>query len=246
MIFFDINKFPTDKGKGIIIFPISMSRISNSQNAKSCFKYVQEFTKSKILKSGIGLNIIYGDYLYFDSDEKANILKNKFCTLIVSHKLNFLKLITKDIVNKYIPEAFSFSTWNQMYLECKVFYDYFARCKKIYEKDKLFQKYILDDLKSIGKTKLTENQLNFFLEENLMNYLIVKGKVRLVNEYINDKQKWVLWTYPGKPYKAQIYLFQKNFFKLKNPDNIYENAYYDLESKKLYKFNNVDLDTIKL
>jgi len=39
---------------------------------------------------------------------------------------------------------------------------------------------------------------------------------------------------------------QKNFFKLKNPENIYENCFYDLKGKKLYDYDNVDLKTIKI
>ena len=43
-----------------------------------------------------------------------------------------------------------------------------------------------------------------------------------------------------------LYLFQQNFFKLNNPTNDYQAAFYDLEEKKLYDFNRVDLETIDL
>ena len=70
--FYDINKFPAEEG--ILVFPISISKISNSQSAKKCFDYVKHFTFSKggkIIKPIVGLNVIYGDYLYFYSNEKA-------------------------------------------------------------------------------------------------------------------------------------------------------------------------------
>ena len=69
---FDINKLPAEEG--ILLFPISMSKISNSQSAKECFKYANYFIK-KIIKPAIGVNLVYGDYLYFNSNEKANKLK---------------------------------------------------------------------------------------------------------------------------------------------------------------------------
>ncbi len=240
--FFDINKLPAEEG--ILVFPISMSAITLSQNAKRYWECVRHFSPDKIIKPLVGLNFIYGDFLYLNSDEKASSLKNKFMQLITSHKNEFLKIIRKHPF--YIEKAFSFSTWNQMYLESKDFTNLFGQLKKIYAKDKKFQQYIQDDLKSIGKKKLDSNQLNFFLEEILMSHLIVKGRVVLHNEYVQHHQKWVLYCYPGKPLKSQIYLFQKNFFKFHNQDNAYENAYYDLKAKLLYDFNRVNLETIRL
>ena len=79
-----------------------------------------------------------------------------------------------------------------------------------------------------------------------MFYLVSKGKVRLNNEYVQDKQKWILWCYPGKPLLSEIYLFQKNFFKLSNPENVYENSYYDLIDNKLYDYTKIDLEDFEV
>jgi len=76
-----------------------------------------------------------------------------------------------------------------------------------------------------------------------MHYLLVKGMARLRNDYVRDEQEWILWCYPGRPYKSQIYLFQQNFFNLDNPKNPYQNAYYDLERKLLYKLDEIDIDS---
>jgi len=242
--FFDINKLPAEEG--ILVFPISMSKISNAQDAKHCLEHLEHFTAAKgnkIMKPLIGLNFVYSDYLYFHSDEKGSALRNKFFPLSVSHKNNFLKLLKRN--PWYIEKAFSFLTWNQILLESRDFVTYFGNLKKIYRKDKKFQQYMLDDLKMQGKIKLDENQLNFFLEETLLFYLIAKGKIKLYNEFIQGHEKWILYCYPGPPLKSQIYLFQKNFFKFKNPKNKFENAYYDLSKNKLYEFDRVDLDTIE-
>ncbi|HLD15281.1 MAG TPA: hypothetical protein VJB94_01750 [Candidatus Nanoarchaeia archaeon] len=239
--FFDINKLPPEDG--ILVFPISMSRISNAQNAKKCWEYVKIFSPEKIIKPLVGLNFIYGDYLYFNSEERASKLKNRFTTLILSHKNEFTNIISKN--QFYILKAFSFITWGQTLLECKDFTNYIGQLNKLYKKDKRFRRYIKEDLLSIRKTKLDKNQLNFFLEEALVFYLIIKGKIELKNEYIQGHQKWVLWCYPGKPLKSQIYLVQKNFLGLRNSKNAFEYCFYDLEERKLYDFRRVDLESLK-
>ncbi|MFB6246023.1 MAG: hypothetical protein ABEI74_00310 [Candidatus Pacearchaeota archaeon] len=91
-----------------------------------------------------------------------------------------------------------------------------------------------------------ENQLNFLLEETLMFYLIVKGQVNLRNDFIQGHEKWILWCYPGKPLKSQIYLTHKNLFGFENEKNKYENCFYDLEQKKLYDFDRVVLESLNL
>jgi hypothetical protein len=110
--FFDINKLPAKEG--IILFPISMSRISNAQIAIKCFNHLNHLAK-KIAKKETGLNVIYGDYLYFNSDEKASKLKDKFISLIVSHKYNFINILRKN--PWYIKKSISFTTWNQQILQ---------------------------------------------------------------------------------------------------------------------------------
>lgn len=240
--FFDINKLPAKEG--ILVFPISMSRISNAQSPKECWVHLKIFSPEKIIKPLVGLNFIYGDYLYLNSDEKAKDLKHKFMPLVLSHKHEFKKIITKNPY--YIEKAFSYTTWNQVLLETKDFINYLGQFKKIYNKDKRLQQYLKDDLKAAGKKKLDDNQLNFFLEESLLFYLIAKGQVTLRNEYTQGHEKWILWCYPGKPLKTQIYLFQKNFFELSNKKNVYENAFYDLEEKRLYDFSRIDLPSLNL
>lgn len=76
-----------------------------------------------------------------------------------------------------------------------------------------------------------------------MFYLLSKGKVGLPNEYIQGREKWILWCYPGKPLKGQVYVYQQDPLNLSNAKNIYENCAYDLEAKKLIDFTRIDLDT---
>jgi len=78
-------------------------------------------------------------------------------------------------------------------------------------------------------------------------YLGSYGKIDFPNDYIQGKEKWILWVYPGKAPKALIYLYQLNPFNLKNKENIYLNSpMYNPESKELYCFDNIDLETYSL
>lgn len=142
----------------------------------------------------------------------------------------------------YVPKAFSFLAWNQWLLNAEVnFTTYFGKLREIYDADSTFQRFLSEDAGSNGRD-LTDNQISFFLEEILLFYLTSKGVVRMPNTYVNGSEKWLLHCYPGKPLKSEAYLFQKNFFKLANPENAYENSFYDLEEKKLYDFLRMDLD----
>ena len=132
-----------------------------------------------------------------------------------------------------------------MILESKEFHNYFGILQEIYKKNKEFQKYVEEDIR-FQKRKPTKENILFVLEEILVMHLTSKGKINLFNEYIQNKEKWILWCYHGPPLKSEIYLSQKNPFKLKNPKNKYEDSCYDLDKKILYNFDNVDLETLNL
>ena len=235
----DVNRLP--KQPGLLIFYISPSKIGNIQNAKNCFDWMEHFTGEKNCKvtlKQMGLNFIYGDYLYLFSCEQANSLRDKLLGQISSHKYNFLKIFNK--APWYIDKGVSFTTWNQTILDTKEYNSFYGQLKKIYKKDKEFQQYVKEDSKEMGR-KLDQNQVNFILEEILLFYLIAKGKTRLRNNFVHEQHKWILNCYPGKPLKSEMYLFQKNFFKLDYPINKYQNDYYDLEAKRLYEYDKIDL-----
>lgn len=238
--FFNINKFPAKEG--MLLFGISMSQTCNIQSAKKCFSYVEELVK-KIEYPHVGLTFLYSDNLYLYQKGEPSKLNKKFQQLMISHKNEFSKILNKN--KWYIQDSFNFISWNQALLEVKDFIGYFSKLKQIYEKDKIFQRYLKEDIKH-SKKEVNEENILFILEEILVFYLASKGSLKFPNKYINGKEKWVLWCYPGSPLKSEIYLYQQNFFKLKNKENEYENSYYDLIGKKLYNYNNVDLETLKL
>ncbi len=238
--FFDINKLPPEKG--LLIFGLSMNKLSNRQSPEKCIEDIRHFHTSKVSKPLIGLNFIYSDFLYLYSDKPAPVLKDSFMTQTISHKNGIQKLLEKNNLDFQIQHAFNYMVWNQLYVGTKDFNQKFDQLKKIYKEDKKFQKYLAEDC-AVFDRDMEDNQVNFFLEEVLMMYLISKNQIKLPNEYIEGNQTWILWCYPGRPLKSEVYMHQLNPFDIDWPENPYEECQYDLESKQLIDFKKVDLET---
>lgn len=237
---FDINRLPPEPG--ILFFLVSMSRISTGQRAKQMWEYWRIFSPDKIVKPMVGINTVYTDFLYFNSDEPAKTLKSKFMNTSLAHKNEFLRILRRNPM--WIEEFFSFSVWNQMLLEAKDFCNYIGQLKKLYDRDPLFQKYVAQDIAYFTDAVPEKTNIDFILEETLMYYLVAKGKVKLRNDIVRGHEKWILWCYPGKPLKSMLYIQQVNPFRLSNPDNEYEHALYDLEEQKLYDAMKLDIEAL--
>ena len=109
------------------------------------------------------------------------------------------------------------------------------------QKNNSLNSFDFDNLKNT-KLSFDEKQIDFFLEEHLMAHLITKGQVSLYNKFIDGRENWILLAYPDKPPKALTYLYQKDFLKLDNPKNVYQDSWYDLEEKKLYDHHKINLN----
>lgn len=236
MEFYDINKFP--KEKWLIIFPISMSKISNQQSIEECIDQIITFEK-KVLKTWIWIVFVYTDFLYMYNPWKASDLKKKFMQSSYAHKNGIMKFIYSNV--KYIPEAFTFLTRNQLYLCYDKFYDEFQNLIKKYNSDKVLQSYVKQDIK-IQWRKATKNQIYFTLEEYLMTYLLSKGKIKIYNQYIWDSYNWILIAYPWNTTKTLGYLYQKKLFNYDNPQNPFENSFYNTDKKIIYDNMKIDLE----
>jgi len=165
--FFDIKQI---KDWTLVWFPISISNIGTRQGVSKCIKWLEFFNDKKIIAPRVGLNVVYADFLYLNSKEPANKLKEKFLKQIVSHKRGMKNEIYKRRRDLQIQQAFHFEGWLNLYLQTKGDFHYFLlKIKKIYAKDKKFQKYLKQDAKHF-KRKLNKDQLNFFLEEHLLSY----------------------------------------------------------------------------
>ena len=241
--FFDINKLPAEKG--LLLFGLSMNKLFHRQNPENCLKDVRYFTPSKISKPCVGTNFIYTDYLYLYSDESASKLKQTFMNSVIDHRNGLQKIIDKNFIEFQIQQAFHYMVWNQLYVGTKDFNHLFEKLKKIYKQDSLFQKYLVEDC-AVFEKEVSENQINYFLEEALMIYLLNRNQIKLPNDYIENNQKWILFCYPGKPIKTIVYLHQLNPFKIEWEESPYQNSFYDLEAKQLIDFTRVDLETYQV
>lgn len=230
--FYDINRMP--KQPGLLLFGISLSRISTSQSPEQCFAFMEHFVH-KIHLPEVGLNFIYGDGLYLNSPERAFELKKKFEPLIHQHKYGFRNLLAKHPL--YVQRSFGYVPWSDMILGCKEFFSYLSELRRRYERDPELQAVVRKD---VGVDEPSPEQVSFVLEEVLMFYLAAKGKVELRNDFVEGRHTWVLWCYPGTPLYTEIYLFKENVFALDNPTNVFQNCFYDLSARLLYKHDLID------
>ncbi len=235
--FFDINKFP--KETGMLYWALSMPLLGSTQSPENCYNDAVDSIE-KVLISNIGVYVVYTDNLYLCSPDEAYTLKRKHQKMVANHKSGWMNLIKKNIY--IIPSAYTFTNWSQLLLDCNNFDHYLNKFKIIYDEDVMLQKYIQLDIENTGR-EVNTYAIAYMLEEILLDYMVMKGKVRMQNDYTNDKEQWILNCYHGKPHRSHVYLHQKNFFEFDNAKNIYQNSCYDMLNKKLYNYDNLDIET---
>ncbi|MEI8339742.1 MAG: hypothetical protein WCF94_03695 [bacterium] len=238
---FDINKFPATWG--MLLFPISMSRIDNSQSPQEYENFLKYFT-SKVQTPKIGIHFFYTEGLYMNLEEKAYETKNAFIQKMVNHKNGVKKFLKKNFIEFQIEKAFTFQSWFQMCLSSNDFLNVLKITQDFYKQDSKFQELLKKDADSISK-ELTEKQIQFFLEEFTFSYLAIYGKFEITNPYVEGKEEWQLLAYPGKPLLSQIYYIQKNIMNLEKRDKAYI-GHYDLTEKKYYDFLKIDVDSFNI
>ncbi|MDD5318789.1 MAG: hypothetical protein PHF79_03175 [Candidatus Pacebacteria bacterium] len=233
----DINKLPATWG--ILLFPISMSRIDNSQSPQEYENYLKSFT-SKVQTPKVGIHFFYTEGLYMNFEEKTYETKNAFIQKMVNHKNGIKKILKKNFMEFQIEKAFTFQSWFQMCLSSNDFLSVLKQAQDLYNTDIKFQALLKKDAELVGR-ELDEKQLQFFLEEFVFSYLAVYGKFEIANPYIEGKEEWELLAYPGKPFLSQVYFVQKNILGLKKKDKSFI-GHYDLNEKKYYDFLSIDVD----
>jgi len=232
--FFDINKFPAKHG--LIVFPISMSRIYNAQSGDKYFEYLQ-FFEQKAVKPLVGVVFVYTDSLYRRYNQESGERMKKYFNMMFDHKNAYLKQLRKTL---YIEKATSFFTWDQACFNVAKFDLYMEKVLNFYENNTFFKKYVEEDVKESNREVNEQNTL-FVIEEMLISYLITKGKTFLPNEFVQNHEEWILLCYPGAPMKSFTYFYQKNLFNIDNNKNIYQNSFYNLDDKKLYDYTRLTI-----
>ncbi len=233
----DLNKFPATWG--MLLFPISMSRIDNSQSPQEYENFLKNFT-SKVQTPKVGIHFFYTEGLYMNFEEKAYETKNSFIQKMVNHKNGVKKILKKNFLEFQIEKAFTFQSWFQMCLSSNDFLSVLKQAKDFYNSDAKFQELIKKDVDLIGR-ELDEKQLQFFLEEFTFSYLAVYGKFEITNPYVEGKEEWELLAYPGKPFLSQIYFIQQNIMGFEKREKSYI-GHYDLLQKKYYDFTKIDVN----
>ncbi|MCB9811008.1 MAG: hypothetical protein H6779_04740 [Candidatus Nomurabacteria bacterium] len=235
-LFHDISRLPQERG--MLFLPISLSRISNAQSAENCFKYLQHLDSKIVKTSGVGVTVLYGDYLYLlTAKESPKDLRSRYLALMTQHRNGLLNILKKDTA--WVSDFFTFKTYGQAMIDFSdIFLGYWQKVLETYENDRFLQKCIAFDS---GKD-FTQEQAHFILEESLFLYLIKKRIVSFENKIINNHEQWVLEAYPGKPLATETYLMQKNIFNLDDEKNRYQNHFYDADENKLYNLKEIDIE----
>ena len=226
----DLNQLPAD---GYVIFPISMSRIGNAQNAGECYKWL-EFFEKKISFLGLDAIFLYTNGLYYNDEDPALAVRKKTNGQMISHSNAVRKLILKN--HKYMPQAIHFVPWDYIILNSSNFQVYYELLKKLDKEDKEFHKLVLDVLKD---RKESEANVNFILEEIAVNHIIRQREIEFPKTLVK-KDNFRLMVYPGAPLKADIYQW-KNKILPRTEKDIKENPFYasqyDLSGQVIYNFD---------
>lgn len=237
----DINKFPATWG--MLLFPISMSRIDNSQSPQEYENFLKNFT-SKVQTPKVGIHFFYTEGLYMNFEEKAYETKNSFIQKMVNHKNGVKKILKKNFLEFQIEKAFTFQSWFQMCLSSNDFLSVLKQAKDFYSTSEKFRELVKKDAELIRRD-LDEKQLQFFLEEFTFSYLAVYSKFEITNPYVEGREEWELLAYPGKPFLSQIYFIQQNIMAFEKKEKAYI-GHYDLSQKKYYDFTKIDVDNFEM
>jgi len=225
---YDINKLPTD---GYLVFPLSMSRLANSQNPEECYEMIK-FFESKVSEVGIDLILLYTNGLYYNNEEPALEVRKRTNGQMLSHRNALSKIIVKE--KKYITQAMHFLPWDYTILDAPRFDEFFQILKKASQDDFQFNSLLKDGL--AGREE-SEANINFLIEEIVVTHLIREQIVSFPKTLVR-KDVFRLVVYPGSYFEADKYQCEKRLLpRNENCSNPYRAAHYDFSKKVLIDFD---------
>lgn len=180
---YDINQLPNSNG--LLFFPISLSRITNTQSAKQYLDWLLHFyNKITSGSEGVGVSILYGDYLYMHTSETSPAqMRSKFLDVMSQHRREMVSLMKKTHM---VPSAVEFLTWGGLLFDnYTIFLDYKRQLNQFISEDSNWEACLVAD--ADGR-ELTNKQRDFFLEESLLLYLINKEVIKLPNSFVKSQQ----------------------------------------------------------
>lgn len=233
--FRDLKKLPTD---GYLIFPLSMSRLQNSQNPKECLKQIEAMDE-KVTIPGIDIIFLYTNGLYFNSEEESFSLRKKTNAQMLAHRNELKKLImTREKIPKYIPSAFHFLPFDYIILNSDEFQRYFETLKRKFNENKIFREKVYD---ALGNRQKSESNVNFILEETAISHLIRQKQIEFPKTLVKE-DKFRLIIYPGKYLEIDYYVWKNKILPMKrniNEINPFYDSIYNPLKKELYKFREI-------
>ncbi len=226
------------KGSGVLILPISMSRISGGQTPEDCYEMLSYF-EDKIETFSNDAIIMYTNGLYFNTEDSAFEKRVKTNMQVLSHVTKLDSLIQKG--RKFIPKAIHFMPIDYVIMNSPSYQHMFSKLKKLEKEDSEFRKFLEIDLDG---RKYTEANINFFIEEIIVTHLITEQFVDLPVT-LARADEWRLICYPGKTTLSQVYVCQKNILeKNQYSKNEYRGCMYNFKDKVLEVFSDIDLSKI--
>ena len=238
----DLVKLPNKSG--LIIFPISMGKITGEQSAEKVFNFIKNKVLEKLWDNSepISILILYSESFY----KKYNMGHPNHLKLIKEHETK-LKSLIKSV--SYLEDsAYSFYNWDEFinkfgnYYEIEKGRDYLL---KLSELDDVFGKYLSETITRLNQVDCLDSR-KFLLEETVLFHYLLKEHINYTDDFVKNRNKWVLIAYSGFALKIIAYVHKHNVFKLDgNSKNVFQDTFYDFKSGYLYQYNNLDLDKYK-
>jgi|GEM_PF-396916 len=230
-LFRDISRLP--ETRGIVYFPISLSNIQTTQHPEKIAEDVYHiFLKVQRKYEGVLLIFLYADYLYLYDERPAHEMRKYIMGSVYQHRGALKKLLRKKWFDM---QSIRFMTYGELLYQAS-FSRYFEMLVRQYNSDELLRKCVEYDA---GERTFGDLQRDFILEESLWLHLINHKILHLNDRY----HEWVLGTYPGPMLATEIYLLQKNPFKLSS-NNYFADGHYNLRDKTLERGQKIDLDRL--
>lgn len=242
--FFDINRIP---GNGILVFPLSMSRLHLGQDPKTLYQFLCFFDK-KIIEKTVDVVFIYTNGLYFNNSAPSSSIRKKSNFQMLTHKQELMRIIKKN--NAFSPKTIHFLPWDYLILQSEAYLDIQSSIIKQANSDPFFKKLLQLEMKDNLDESLAHYE--FIIEETVITYLI-RNKLVQFPSTLSDANSWRLLFYQGRCLIPDVYLHQKQLLpqdkSIKQNDSWFHQlssaSMYNMERNILVDYNKINLNDLK-
>jgi hypothetical protein len=230
--YFDLNTVP---GNGLLIFPLSMSRLQQSLSAGKIYEFL-EFFEAKLTSKTCDVVFLYTNDLYQNSEESAFSVRKRVLNQMIDHHAAFTALVAND--KRFFPGSFHFLPWDYVCINTLNLNNERARLFKHMREDPLFLAALRQDLQIAEKDE-NEINLHFLIEELVISHLIMEKEVAFPHR-LSTEDGWSLMCYPGNPPVSLAYIWHKNLLGNRNDlpkkHHLFARSFYNMEERVLIDF----------